>query len=77
MSFILELLGGFLPHIVGGVVLIAGFFLNNKHQRNKGKKQERQKAKEADHANAKAIRDRVGDNLADKLRDFDDAGFRD
>ena len=46
-------------------------------QKRKGRKEERRKAKEADNENAAEIRDRVERDLPDRVRDFDDAGFRD
>lgn len=73
----IDLITGFLPYIAGAVALITAYFVNNKVQQNKGKKKQQQKAKEADRENAVEIRDNVKHNLDKRVRDLDDAGFRD
>ena len=77
ISLITGLLGNFLPFLLGFGVLITGWFVNNKVQQKKGRKQERQEAKEFDHEMATEIRDRVNRDRAQLVRDLDDAGWRD
>lgn len=48
-----------------------------KLQKRAGRKDERQRAKEADNERAKSIRDNVERELPERLRDFDGRGFRD
>lgn len=48
-----------------------------KMQKRAGRKDERQRAKEADNERAKSIRDDVEHKLPDRLHDFDGRGFRD
>lgn len=45
--------------------------------KREGRRNERHKAKEADHENAADIRDRVDRNLDQRLREMDGRGFRD
>ena len=77
IGVILDLIGGALPALLGIGTLVVGWFVNNKVQQKKGRKQQQQKAKEADHENANEIRDRVGRNRDKLVRILDDAGFRD
>lgn len=46
-------------------------------QKSKGRSEERQNAMEADNAKADHIRNSVERDLPDRLRDYDDAGWRD
>jgi len=75
IDFILGLIPG--GYITGILALVAAFFGFKFSVKRSAVKQERQKAKEADHENAEAIRDNVDRNLDKRVRKYDDAGFRD
>ena len=76
MVIITALLGEFLPYIVGFVAVVGGLLGWNAKSKRDAVKKERAEAKEADHEHAEDIRDRVA-NADERLREFDDAGFRD
>ncbi|MCB1343640.1 MAG: hypothetical protein KDK24_21740 [Pseudooceanicola sp.] len=63
---------------IGGLVLavlaLMGF---GRRERRAGRQEVQSEAMEADHEKADAIRDRVERDLPDRVRDFDDAGYRD
>jgi len=61
----------------GAVALLLGLLGVWKGGKSAGRKEERLKATEKDHENADRIRDDVRRNRADRLRQFDDAGYRD
>lgn len=61
----------------GAVALLLGLLGVWKGGKSAGRKQERLEATEKDHENADRIRDDVRRNRADRLRQFDDAGYRD
>lgn len=70
-------LAPFAPYIAGALTLIAatiGMWLGGKQA---GRNDERRKAQEKDRENSDRIRDDVRLNRADRLRQYDDAGFRD
>lgn len=69
MSFLLDAL----PAIGGVVIALLAFFGIER----RGRMKERERAKNKDYENAKAIRDDVDRNLDERLRKYDDAGFRD
>ena len=64
------ILGGFALAIIGG-------FVAYWRGRVKGASDATQEAMEDDYENAAEIRDRVGRNRADRVRELDDAGYRD
>jgi len=71
------LLAPFAPYIAGALTLIAatfGMWLGGKHV---GRNTERRKAQEKDRENSDRIRDDVRLNRDDRLRQYDDAGYRD
>ena len=77
ISTIISLITGkLLPYILGGLGLLVTFLGYGAKKKHDGKKQAQAEAKEADYENAKDIRNRV-DNADQRLRDYDDAGFRD
>lgn len=75
----LDLLGlDALMGVLGGIALaIVGAFVAYLRGRATGATKERQDAMEDDYENAAEIRDRVSRNRADRVRQLDDAGFRD
>ena len=73
----IQLIGEFLPWVAGIVALVGAWFVNNKVQQRKGRKAERQKAKELDHENANEIRARVSRDRDQLVRDRADTGWRD
>ena len=67
-----------LAGVLGGLALaIIGAFVAYWRGRVKGAGNARQDAMEDDYENAAEIRDRVSRNRADRLRELDDAGYRD
>ena len=63
---------------LGGFALaIVGVFVAYWRGRVKGASNARQDAMEDDYDNAAEIRDRVSRNRADRVRELDDAGYRD
>lgn len=67
----------FAPYIAGALTLIAatfGMWLGGKRA---GRNDERRKAQEKDRENSDRIRDDVRLNRDDRLRQYDDAGYRD
>ncbi len=70
---VFALLKPFLPYLAALAALL-GFGVLKKQQ---GKAQEKAKAQVEDFEHAESIRDRVRDNRADRLRQYDDAGWRD
>lgn len=74
MSLLLE----FLPHALGLLALVGGFFGLRMKWKRDGARNERAKQKEADDARASEIRHRVDRaRTPDELRKHDDAGWRD
>ena len=74
MIALLEPLAGYSAGAVGLLALLWGLWRGGK---NAGRKEERLKAKEKDRENADRIRDDVRLNRDERLRQFDDAGYRD
>ena len=67
-----------LTGIIGGfAIAIIGGFVAYWRGRVKGASNARHDAMEDDYENAAEIRDRVGRNRADRVRELDDAGYRD
>ncbi len=71
---LLRKLGGWLYAALAGVGALLGMWWLGKHE---GRRTERQEAREADYENAADIRDRVDHNRDQRLRELDDAGYRD
>ena len=67
-------LGRGLGLAVAAVVAFAGIIA---HQRRDAVQDDRHKAKEADNENANDIRNTVERDLPDRVRQFEDHGFRD
>lgn len=64
--------------VAGGVLAcILALLGYGARQRSKGGADEKQRQAEADHETARSIRDRVERDLPDRVRNYDDAGFRD
>lgn len=61
--------------IAGGAVLLILTF--GRMKKREGRKEEKQRAKEADYENAASIRDNVERKLPERLHEFDGRGFRD
>lgn len=59
---------------LGGLAAVAGYGVR---QRKRGRDDERQQAGEADHEHADDIRRRVERDADQRLRRYDDAGWRD
>lgn len=72
--FLTTRIGRLLSAAVVGVIAILTFGAVKKKQ---GRAEARAEAQEDDNENAADIRDRVGRNLDDRLRKYDDRGFRD
>ncbi len=73
MSILLGLLGDFWPYIAGAAGIIAVYVTG----RRDGGKKAKSKMKEADHANAAEIRDRVDRGRDERVRELDGQGYRD
>lgn len=72
------LLLDFLPHAIGLLALVGGFFGLRMKWKRDGARDERVKQKDADNERASEIRNRVDRaGLPDELRKYDDAGWRD
>lgn len=72
------LLNNKLTRMIGAILAALGVvFAYGRMQKRAGRKEAVYKAKEADNAKAKEIRDNVRDNLDERLRELDDAGWRD
>jgi len=71
------LLAKFAPYLIAAGTAIAALLGYGAVQRRKGRKQAEQQAKGADHERASEIRDRVERDLPDRVRRYDDAGYRD
>ena len=66
--------------IAGGIAIIAaiiGVFGYGAAKKRQGKTEAKGKAQVEDYEHAESIRNRVRDNRADRLRQYDDAGWRD
>ncbi len=74
---IAALIAQFLPWIVTVLGGIAAALVYGRRERQKGRNEARQKAREQDHEQASAIRDRVDRDLPDRVREYDGAGYRD
>lgn len=77
INLIPDLLGGLWPKLAALGGLVAAAFAFVWKNRRDAVKLDRAKQKEKDHAKADDIRDRVERDLPKRVRDFDDAGFRD
>jgi hypothetical protein len=65
------------PWLLGALTVVGGLFGFGRVQKAKGKAEVIHKAKERDHEKASDIRDRVERDLPDRVRRYDDAGYRD
>jgi hypothetical protein len=74
MSALIADLLPYLIAIAGGIAALLGY---GARQKAKGRSEARMKSKEADHEKAAEIRNRIESDLSDRLREFDDAGYRD
>lgn len=72
--FLSTRLGRWLSMIGAGVVAVGSALLLGRRQ---GRRDAKQDAKEADYENADAIRDNVRSNLDERMRQYDDSGWRD
>ncbi|UWQ30265.1 hypothetical protein [Leisingera sp. M523] len=74
-----ELIGGFWGYLAAAVAAAAGvgITLFGRSQKIKGRQETYIEAKARDHEKASEIRDRVEHDLDDRVRRFDDAGYRD
>lgn len=63
--------------IGGALIAAAGILVYGKAKERRGRLDERQDAEDADYEHAEDIRGRVERDLDERLRDFDDAGYRD
>lgn len=72
-----ELLGPVIPYIIGALAFVAALWGWGKSKKEEGRRTERQEAQEADYENAADIRDRVDRNRDQRVRELDDAGYRD
>jgi hypothetical protein len=72
--FLTTRLGRILSAAVLGVIAVLTFGFVKKKQ---GRAEARAEAQEDDYENAADIRDRVSRNLDDRLREYEDRGFRD
>lgn len=61
----------------GALGAIVAFLVWRAHERRDAAEEARRRALEDDYENARDIRNRVERNLADRLRQHDDAGWRD
>jgi flagellar basal body-associated protein FliL len=81
MEIITAVFSGALTEIIVAVVLAllggGGAFAWGRSQRNKGRKEAEHDFEEADRAQADAIRRRVDSDRDERLRRYDDAGWRD
>lgn len=77
IDLITGLLGDFWPKVMAGLALVGAILGGLWKARRDAVKLDQAKRKAADHAKADAVRDRVERDLSKRLRDFDDAGFRD
>lgn len=78
MTALIEaLIGDLGKWLAGGVLLLIGGAAAFLRGRNVGKAKERQKAKEADHEQADALRRHVDRNLDQRVREMDGRGYRD
>lgn len=71
------LLAKFAPYIIAFFAALGVFLGYGARQKTKGKLEERADQKEKDREKADAIRDRVERDLPDRVREFDDRGYRD
>jgi hypothetical protein len=74
MNFLMSEVGVYLMLGVGVLLSLFGY---GKRKERQGEKRAEDKAKEADHENANEIRNRVERDLPQRVRELDDAGFRD
>lgn len=72
------ILNGRVGRAIAAAASFLAFFLGLRTVwRREGAQSQKQKAKEADHEQAQDIRDRVDADLPDRVRDFDNSGWRD
>lgn len=76
-GMISSLSGDLLALIITATAAVLGLGVYGARQRFKGREAERNSAEERDHDKADDIRDRVERDLPDRLRRYDDAGYRD
>lgn len=67
----------FLPWLAMIAAALAGAWGYGKSRAAAARKETQHKAREQDHEKANEIRDRIERERADRLRDLDDAGWRD
>lgn len=71
------LLAELLPWVIGGATVILALFGYGRAKKHEGRKETYIEMKAKDHEAASELRDRVDLNLDDRVRQFDDAGYRD
>ena len=71
------LLADVLPWLIGVLAAVGGLWGYGRHKTKQGAQARDQKARDQDYEKADAIRDRVDRHLDERVRDLDDAGYRD